>query len=59
MQRSTTSLAIGAFLAMLLVMAVLVPTTSLRVEDLGPVIVFGGSLVAVGVLLFAPVRTDR
>jgi hypothetical protein len=50
----TTRLAVGAFLVLMLIMGVVVLTTSLRVEDFGPVIVFGLALVSVGVLLRAP-----
>ena len=50
----TTRFAVGAFVALMLVMGVVVLTTSLRVEDFGPVIVFGLALVSVGVLLRAP-----
>lgn len=60
MQRTTTtSLAVGAFLAIMLVMAMLVLTTSLRVEDFGPVIVYGVALVGVAVLLFGPTPEER
>ncbi|CAN5630664.1 hypothetical protein BH20ACT17_BH20ACT17_06040 [soil metagenome] len=50
----TTRFAVGAFLVLMLIMGVVVLTTSLRVEDFGPVIVFGLALVSVGVLLRAP-----
>jgi len=50
----TTRLAVGAFLVLMLIMGVVVLTSSLRVEDFGPVIVFGLALVSVGVLLRAP-----
>jgi|AntDryMetagUQ255_1029468.scaffolds.fasta_scaffold32792_2 hypothetical protein len=59
MRSSTTSLAVGAFLVILLVMTALVPTTGLRVQDLGPAIVYGVAIVGVGVLLFAPTPKDR
>ena len=41
---------------MLLVAGVLVLATDLRVEHIGPVIVYGGTLAAVVALLVAPVR---
>ena len=50
----TTRFAVGSFLVLMLIMGVVVLTTSLRVEDFGPVIVFGLALVSVGVLLRAP-----
>lgn len=55
----TTRIAVGTFLAGMLVMAVLVLTTSLGVEDFGPVMVFGVALLSVGVMLLAPARPDR
>jgi len=59
MRSSTTTIAVGAFLAIMLVMALLVAATGLRVEDFGPVIVYGVALVGVSVLLFAPTPKDR
>jgi len=59
MRSSTTTIAVGAFLAIMLVMALLVAATGLRVEDFGPAIVYGVALVGVGVLLFAPTPKDR
>lgn len=44
----------GALLAILTVAAALVAVTGLRVEDLGPVIVYGVALVAVVALTLAP-----
>ena len=59
MRSSTTTIAVGAFLAIMLVMALIVAATGLRVEDFGPVIVYGVALVGVSVLLFAPTPKDR
>ena len=59
MRSSTTTIAVGAFLAMMLVTALLVAATGLRVEDFGPAIVYGVALVGVSVLLFAPTPRDR
>jgi len=46
----TTRIAVGAFLVLMLIMAALVATTGLRVEDFGPVMVFGVTLLGIGVL---------
>jgi hypothetical protein len=56
---STTRIAAAACLGMLLVGAALIPITSLRVEDLGPIIVFGVALMSVFLLLFAPIESPR
>lgn len=50
----TTRAAAGAFAALVLVAAALVAVTGLRVEDIGPVIVGGLTLVGVAVVLLAP-----
>jgi len=44
---------------MMLVMAVLVATTSLRVEDFGPVMVFGVALLGIGVMALIPPGRGR
>ena len=54
-----TRIAVGAFLAALLVGAALVPATALRVEDLGPLIVLALSLLCIALLVLAPVGRSR
>ena len=54
MRRSTTELMGGAVVAILLVAVVLVATTGLRVEHLGPVMLYGLAAVGVVALLLAP-----
>jgi len=56
---SITRVAGGIYVGMLLIMAVLVLTTGLRVEAFAPAIVYGAALVGVGVLLLSPARRDR
>lgn len=56
---SIIRIAAGAFLGILLVACVLVVMTPLRVEDLGPVLVYDASLVSVLLLLFAPTQGAR
>ena len=55
----TTRIASGTVLAILTIAGVLVLVTDLRVEDLGPVLVYGVAAVAVGALLLAPVSSAR
>ena len=55
----TTRIAAAACLGMLLVGAALIPITSLRVEDLGPIIVYGVALMSIFLLLFAPIESVR
>lgn len=56
---ATTRIAVGAFLVLLLIMAALVATTGLRVEDFGPVMVFGVALLGIGVLWRVPRDRER
>ena len=56
---ATTKAATVVVLGMLLVTGVLVLTTGLEVQDLGPVIVYGVALTAVVALLVAPARGPR
>jgi len=53
---STTRVAGGAVIGILLVASVLVLATDLRVEHLGPVIFFSVTLATVAALLLVPVR---
>ena len=52
-------IAAGVFVGMLLVAAVLVVRTELRVEDAGPIIVFGVAALSVFLLLFTPTGSAR
>jgi hypothetical protein len=56
---SVIRIAAGAFVGMLLIASALVATTSLRAEDLGPVIVYGVAAVSVFLLWFAPIGRLR
>lgn len=54
-----TRIAAGALLGLLLVTGMLVLTTDLRVEHLGPVIVYGVALTTVVALLLTPTGKAR
>lgn len=56
---SVIAIAYAAFLGMLLITGGLVLTGDLRVEDSGPVIVFGVAFLSVFYLLFAPTKRAR
>lgn len=56
---SIIKIATGVFLGMLLITAALVVRTDLRVEDAGPIIVFGVAALCVFLLLFTPTGSAR
>jgi hypothetical protein len=56
---SIIKIAAGVFLGMLLITGALLVTTDLRVEDSGPVIVFGVAALSVFLLLFTPTGSAR